>query len=380
MKTKLVTVLTVFAVMFIPAAPVSAISLSQLVELFISLDIISEDKVVNARAAVRDLEGGGTTATVTATPIATTPVASVSTTQAECPSLTRNLWLGASGADVSRLQVFLRSTGDFTYPEITGYYGSATAAAIKRWQARNDVVSSGTAETTGYGVVGPRTRSMLLQRCSPPGIAGTNERLLAFPTRGNAPLSVQFTAKPVGFDPLITFGDGDSTAVTCLSYAPDTDRCLGFITPVHQYTEPGTYEAQLKGLDGTVQGSVTITVFAGGDAPTTLGGLSASPLSGSAPLTVSFTSTYGDASSYRPSYADGQDTMLSFGDGLASTWLQCPGAQAGASANTCATPITTRHTFQEPGVYTVRVIRQGGYCIDVCPSETLGTLTIRVTE
>lgn len=59
---------------------------------------------------------------------------------------------------VSDLQRFLSSTGDFTYPRITGYYGDATVAAVKRFQAREGIVSSGSPGTTGYGLAGPKTR------------------------------------------------------------------------------------------------------------------------------------------------------------------------------------------------------------------------------
>jgi len=78
-----------------------------------------------------------------------------------CISFNQNLYLGSRGSDVFRLQKFLTQTGDFTYPEITGYFGPATERAVMRWQARNGVVSSGSAETTGYGVFGPSTRSAI---------------------------------------------------------------------------------------------------------------------------------------------------------------------------------------------------------------------------
>lgn len=85
-----------------------------------------------------------------------------------CPLFTRTLALGMSdsdtGGDITRLQVFLRSTGDYTYPEITGYFGVETERAVQRWQARNGIVSSGTPETTGYGAVGPKTQAAMA-RC-----------------------------------------------------------------------------------------------------------------------------------------------------------------------------------------------------------------------
>lgn len=76
-------------------------------------------------------------------------------------TLSRNLWLGLYGEDVSRLQLFLRSIGDFTYPTITGYYGQVTENAVKRYQRRMNIISYGTSLSTGYGVVGPMTRKAL---------------------------------------------------------------------------------------------------------------------------------------------------------------------------------------------------------------------------
>lgn len=87
----------------------------------------------------------------------------------QCLSLSRSLYLGISDreslGEVSKLQRFLTSTGYYTYGEITGYYGPATQRAVQAWQAANSVVSSGSPETTGYGVVGPSTRIAIARGC-----------------------------------------------------------------------------------------------------------------------------------------------------------------------------------------------------------------------
>lgn len=82
------------------------------------------------------------------------------TTSTAC-TLTRNLYQGLKGDDVTCIQRFLSKTGDYTYGEITGFYGEATVSAVKRFQARNGIVSSGNANTTGYGAIGPKTRTFL---------------------------------------------------------------------------------------------------------------------------------------------------------------------------------------------------------------------------
>lgn len=68
--------------------------------------------------------------------------------------LTRQLQLGMSGSDVSILQAFLAK--DVTiYPQglVTGYFGSLTASAVSRFQARNGVAS--------VGRVGPITLALI---------------------------------------------------------------------------------------------------------------------------------------------------------------------------------------------------------------------------
>ncbi len=44
--------------------------------------------------------------------------------------------IGESGPEVRAIQEKLRASGDFTYPEITGYYGKVTDDAVKKYEAR----------------------------------------------------------------------------------------------------------------------------------------------------------------------------------------------------------------------------------------------------
>jgi hypothetical protein len=74
----------------------------------------------------------------------------------------RNLYFGLQGDDIRNLQEFLAKDKTI-YPEarITGYFGLLTQAAIQRFQCKYNIVCSGTPASTGYGVVGPRTRTKL---------------------------------------------------------------------------------------------------------------------------------------------------------------------------------------------------------------------------
>ncbi|HVB20230.1 MAG TPA: peptidoglycan-binding domain-containing protein [Candidatus Paceibacterota bacterium] len=77
-----------------------------------------------------------------------------------CNVLSGNLQFGSSGKDVSLLQKFLGSDKS-VYPEdlVTGYFGSSTLTAVQKWQTDHGIVATGTPDSTGYGFVGPHTRS-----------------------------------------------------------------------------------------------------------------------------------------------------------------------------------------------------------------------------
>lgn len=81
---------------------------------------------------------------------------------AHAATISRQLSIGASGADVSTLQTYL-ATNASIYPSglVTGYFGALTQAAVQRFQAAQGIVSSGTPATTGYGRVGPTTLARL---------------------------------------------------------------------------------------------------------------------------------------------------------------------------------------------------------------------------
>jgi len=90
------------------------------------------------------------------------PYCSVSENYYSCPPeagppftiVRTNLRRGSSGYEVRQLQGFLKQSPNI-YPEgyVTGYYGSMTEGAVKRFQEGNDIEP--------VGVVGPKTRAKL---------------------------------------------------------------------------------------------------------------------------------------------------------------------------------------------------------------------------
>jgi PKD repeat protein/plastocyanin len=133
---------------------------------------------------------------------------------------------------------------------------------------------------------------------NPPGNVAPTVEAAGDPTAGKPPLAVQFSA--TGTDP-----DGDA-----LTYAWDFgDGGSSLLqNPSHTYTTAGTYTAKVTVSDGRGGSATdTVVVTVGNRAPTVA--LTATPTSGKAPLTVSFSATGsdpdGDALTYRYDFGDG---------------------------------------------------------------------------
>ncbi len=96
----------------------------------------------------------------------TSPVFAFAATSSSCPTLARTLALRTRGIDVSALQQFLVAQGLLSSDSATGYFGSLTQAAVQKFQASQGLASSGTPSTTGYGLVGARTRAAIGLACT----------------------------------------------------------------------------------------------------------------------------------------------------------------------------------------------------------------------
>jgi hypothetical protein len=88
-----------------------------------------------------------------------------SSSSSSCLALNNNLYLDttdvSTDGEISRLQAFLGG-------RVTGYFGPATLQLVQNWQASHGVVSSGSPDTSGYGYVGPKTRSAMSCKNSTP--------------------------------------------------------------------------------------------------------------------------------------------------------------------------------------------------------------------
>ncbi|HEV3245140.1 MAG TPA: peptidoglycan-binding domain-containing protein [Candidatus Paceibacterota bacterium] len=111
---------------------------------------------------INSLTSGSATPAPTSVPASSAAMGSSS--GGSCPDFSRTLSLGSNGLDVVGLQTFLTQNGLFS-GIATGYFGTLTQSAVAQWQEMNGVVSGGDANSTGLGVVGPRTRTAMDAAC-----------------------------------------------------------------------------------------------------------------------------------------------------------------------------------------------------------------------
>ncbi|MFZ2693746.1 MAG: peptidoglycan-binding domain-containing protein, partial [Minisyncoccia bacterium] len=83
------------------------------------------------------------------------------TTSVTTPTLTRTIYISLKGTDVIALQDFLISKGYLPLGNNTGFFGPLTRSAVQKYQCDKGIVCSGDEATTGYGLVGAKTRALM---------------------------------------------------------------------------------------------------------------------------------------------------------------------------------------------------------------------------
>jgi chitodextrinase len=107
-----------------------------------------------------------TTVSVNPNPIPSVPVDNiVPTSPSVAPTAHNNfttaLYYGLRSSGVQALQTFLTQQGYLSSLYDTGFYGNLTVGAVQKFQCAQNIICSGSAFTTGWGLVGPRTRAAL---------------------------------------------------------------------------------------------------------------------------------------------------------------------------------------------------------------------------
>jgi len=307
-----------------------------------------------------------------------TPTTVVSSSN--CPLIGRVLKRGYSGDDVSRLQTFL-AVDPSIYPEalVSGYYGALTEAAVKRWQTKYNIVSSGTAATTGYGVVGPRTAAAISLQCSTStttgGSAGTptvGGFIQVSPVSGNTPLTVRVIATVntvnscAAANYTLDWGDG-----TALQSIPLPQGNCGQIqqTYSHVYLYGGVYTVRLAAGEHSTTATVVVSGASGPTSTTvtpqpTSGTISlTAPAAGQAlsqPTTISWTS-------YNPSVNTtvGLNLLNASGTIIGSIATQRQHSSSYTWDGNYRDVDVSRSVFATPGDYRIRAsLRPANFCLN----------------
>lgn len=116
------------------------------------------------------------------------------TLPAHAAMISKQLDLGSKGQEVTDLQTYLAGTPAW-YPSglVTGYFGTLTQQGVQKFQTAQNLVSSGTPSSTGYGRVGPMTMNRLNELMN----AGNQSYSETVPVL--SPLMIQTTPTTVTF-------------------------------------------------------------------------------------------------------------------------------------------------------------------------------------
>jgi PKD repeat protein len=207
------------------------------------------------------------------------------------------------------------STGD--YNSVHWTFGDGATSVVS--EPVHQYTASGTytvsLSVAGFGGTDVLTRTSYVAVWPQPAVAG----FTASPRTGTRPLSVTFGNESSGdYDTTIwTFGDGATSTVS---------------DPIHEYGSQGVYTVSLtvSGAGGTH--TLTRTNYITVSAQPVVAAFSGNPLSGTPPLTVSFSNE---------STGDFDSVLWSFGDGM---------------TNTVDGPV---HQYASPGSYTVALAVSG---------------------
>lgn len=293
-----------------------------------------------------------------------------------CPTLSRNLHLGVSGPDVSSLQHFLQSVGAYTYPVITGYYGTVTQQAVQQWQAQNGIVAYGSAATTGFGAVGPKTRVIIQAKCGTSLPEPTLCTLQYDPVCGRTPGLCTDTL----YGGSCVDGETKTYGNSCQLKAAGAQflyagECRADTTPVApnncKIWNDGCNTCSRSYAGGPLACTKRACIWQGipkcevyFDDTATGVTFSALVTHGSVPLTVSFSAP----GSY--SCADGADYEIDYGDGTREGTSSCTLGQQ-----------TLTHTYTQAGIYTATLYSiPSGFGFGDRTPQVVGTEIITVSH
>ncbi len=131
-----------------------------------------------------------------------------------CPVFNFTFSRGSKGEAVTALQKFLITHGFLGSDSATGFFGPLTESAVRNFQAAQGIASSGTADTTGWGVVGQTTSAAIVKVCS---AAFTTQRAPTPPTNPSACTAIALVCPTGTYDRI-----GPNCSHTCTAVQAST--------------------------------------------------------------------------------------------------------------------------------------------------------------
>jgi peptidoglycan hydrolase-like protein with peptidoglycan-binding domain len=309
-------------------------------------------------------------------------------TGGQCSPFTYNMSYGGRGGDVARMQSYLIAQGYLANGSATGYFGTLTLAAVKRFQSAHGI------SPTGF--FGDSTRTALYNAaCTDQQVPG-NPNNPSNPT-SYAPVITSFSPSSGPFGTTITiygrnfgqytnnainFAGVNNIAVNKVSYDGTTLQFTVPASPCPQTSTictlialaPGQYPISVTNSNGTSNSMMfTVTAYGNGNGGNT--GTQApviSSIDGSTTLTVGQAGAWSIRAS-DPSNIYGNGSLsysVRWGDEGSQTY-----SSTISSSNTnFVQNATFNHTYYNPGTYTVVfTVRNGN------GQETKSSITVLVT-
>jgi hypothetical protein len=195
-----------------------------------------------------------------------------------CLTTNHQMHKGHKGTAITALQTFLVQQNVYSSTLITGFFGPATQKGVQDWQAKHNIVKSGTPSTSGYGRVGPSTLRAMHIGCpggrydgndgtlvdialikrkiakkkkqKPKGIIVEDYSMKILPDkRGIAPHTINLEINIKGStctSYLVDWGDGSSTESYDSNKSTKCEHRSVKISRTHIYSRPGTFILSLK--------------------------------------------------------------------------------------------------------------------------------------
>lgn len=194
----------------------------------------------------------------TTTPDVVKPTSAASSTPSQstakvCARITKALSFGSRGNEVLELQKFLVGSGDLQADSATGYFGALTRVAVRVYQAREGIVSDGDEATTGWGMIGARTRARIA--CGGTSALGANLSV----TQSNMSVTLRATVNTrkscAASVYILSYGDNTATETMNVSQNVCSPREYEF---THTYTAAGRYTISIT--SGTLMVSLPVTI------------------------------------------------------------------------------------------------------------------------